>query len=174
MTAKLKLKEENIVQQIFFIRGEKVILDFDLALLYQVETRALKQSVKRNLDHFPIDFMFQLTKKEWHELITNCDNLGSFRYSPATPYAFTEQGVSMLSGILKSKRAIEVNIAIMRTFVRMRKMLETHQELATQLKKLEGCLDKHDKAINTIFETIRQLMQPTNPPRKKIGLKIGK
>lgn len=174
MPANLFLKEENIAQQIFFIRGEKVMLDFDLAALYQVETRALKQAVKRNLDHFPSDFMFRLSKKEWSEVITNCDNLGSHKFSPATPFAFTEQGVSMLSGVLKSKRATEVNIAIMRTFVRMRKVFEAHKELAAQLKKLEGRLNKHDEAIQTILETIHQLMQPPNPPRKRIGFKIGK
>lgn len=107
------LKEGDLASFIFLIRGEKVMLDFHLAILYNVETRALKQQVNRNIDRFPEDFMFHLSKLEWNELITNCDILGNFKYSPASPYAFTEQGIAMLSGILKSKQAVEVNIAIM-------------------------------------------------------------
>ncbi len=103
----LILKEENIAKYIYFIRGEKVMLDFDLAILYGVETRVLKQQVRRNIDRFPDDFMFQLTKIEWDELITNCDKLiGKYKYSPSLPYAFTEQGVAMLSSILRSKREL--------------------------------------------------------------------
>jgi hypothetical protein len=106
------------------VRGEKVMLDFDLAKLYDVETRVLKQSVRRNSFRFPEDFLFQLTKKEWLEVITNCDNLPeNLKYSPQPPYAFTEQGVAMLSSVLKSEKAVLVNIAIMRTFVEIRKML---------------------------------------------------
>ncbi|MEO8147889.1 MAG: ORF6N domain-containing protein [Bacteroidia bacterium] len=172
MTASLILKEENIVQQIHFIRGEKVMLDFDLAQLYQVETRALKQAVKRNLESFPPDFMFVLTIKEISFLVSQNVIPSKSKFGGALPYVFTEQGVAMLSGILKSKRARQVHIAIMRAFVSMRKFLETHKELATELKKLETRLDKNDDAINAIFEAIRQLMQPPNPPRKKIGFKI--
>jgi hypothetical protein len=173
MTSELILKEENIAQQIFLIRGEKVMLDFDLAQMYQVETKALKQAVKRNLESFPSDFMFELTVAEFKilrsQIVTS--SWGGSRY---LPMAFTEQGVSMLSGVLKSKRARQVNIAIMRAFVKMRKFFETHRDLETQLKKLESRMDKHDEAIKTIFEAIRLLMQPPNSPRKKIGFKIGK
>jgi len=106
---------EKIQTKIYEIRGQKVMLDFDLAEMYEVENRVLKQSVKRNPDRFPDDFMFQLTKHEWQEVITNCDNLPEgVKFSPATPFGFTEQGVSMLSSVLKSKKALQVNIAIMR------------------------------------------------------------
>lgn len=175
MARRIVLREENIARQIYFIRGEKVMLDVDLAQLYQVETRVLKQAVRRNIESFPDDFMFSLSKKEWKLLTSQFVILekgrGRGRYAKYLPFAFTEQGVAMLSGVLKSQRARDVNITIMRTFVRMRKLMETHSKLAGQLKKLESRLDKHDKAIFAIFEAIRQLMQPQNPPRRKIGFK---
>jgi hypothetical protein len=122
------------------------------------------------MDIFPGDFMFELNQGEWDNLRSQfgTSRWGGIRYAPM---AFTEQGVAMLSGVLKSKRAREVNISIMRTFVRIRKLIDKHKELAAQLKKLESRLDKNDEAIETIFEAIRQLMQPPNPPRKKIGYK---
>ncbi len=168
MSKRKFLKEENIAQQIYFIRGEKVILDFNLAQLYNVETKHFKEAVRRNIVNFPDDFMFVLTVVEFENLRSQfaTSSWGGTRYAPM---AFTEQGVAMLSGILKSKQAREVNIAIMRAFVQMRKYLETNKELAIQLKKLESRLDKNDEAINRIFEAIRQLMLPPNPPRKKIG-----
>ncbi len=168
MSKRKFLKEENIAQQIYFIRGEKVILDFNLAQLYNVETKHFKEAVRRNIVNFPDDFMFVLTVVEFENLRSQfaTSRWGGTRYAPM---AFTEQGVAMLSGILKSKQAREVNIAIMRAFVQMRKYLETNKELAIQLKKLESRLDKNDEAINRIFEAIRQLMLPPNPPRKKIG-----
>jgi hypothetical protein len=98
------INTKDIISQIYYIRGVKVMLDFHLAVLYEVETRVLKQQVKRNINRFPEDFMFQLTEIEWKELVTNCDNLGSIKFSPATPFAFSEQGVAMLSGILRSKK----------------------------------------------------------------------
>jgi phage regulator Rha-like protein len=152
------------------------MFDFDLAQLYHVETRALKQAVRRNMESFPDDFMFRLTKKEWKILTSQIVMFkkGQGKHPKYLPYAFTEQGVAMLSSVLKSKRARLVNIAIMRAFVQMRKLLETHKELAAQLKKLESRLDQHDHAIQNIFEAIRQLMEQPNPPRKKIGFKIGK
>lgn len=114
---------KTIQSRIYEIRGQKVMLDFDLAELYQVETRVLKQAVKRNLDQFPDDFMFTLTKAEWKEVITICDNLPSgMKFSPVTPFAFTEQGVAMLSGVLKSKAAKLMNISIMRAFVILRQL----------------------------------------------------
>src|SRR6185312_17318349 len=119
-----------IQNKIYDIRRHKVMLDFDLAELYEVENRALKQAVKRNIQRFPGDFFFQLTKAEWKEVITNCDNLPkNLQYSPATPFAFTEQGVAMLSGVLKSKKAIQVNIAIMRAFVFIRNYALSHKDL---------------------------------------------
>ena len=105
---------QKIETKIYEVRGQKVMLDFDLSDLYEVENRALKQAVKRNIERFPNDFMFQLTKNEWHEVITNCDNLREgAKFSPATPFAFTELGVSMLSSVLRSKKAIQVNISIL-------------------------------------------------------------
>ncbi len=167
----LILKEKNIVNHIYFIRYEKVIIDVDLASLYGVETRVLKQAVRRNIKRFPSDFMFELTKNEWNELITNCDNLiGKYKYSPSLPYAFTEQGIAMLSGILNSDRAIQVNIAIMRTFVQIRKLMQSHKDLANKIEKLE---QKYDEQFELIFNAIKQLIQKKAEPRKQIGFKIS-
>jgi hypothetical protein len=163
------IKKENIVQIIYLIRGEKVILDFDLALLYGVENRVLKQAVRRNLKRFPADFHFQLTKSEWKELITNCDNLKKYKFSPATPYAFTEQGVAMLSGVLRSSKAIKVNIEIMRAFVSLRRLIDTNKDLALKLKELEQKISEHDEQIASVFQAIRELMNPPEPVRKRIG-----
>ena len=128
---------ENITNKILFLRNEKVLLDRDLATLYGVSTKALNQAVKRNARRFPADFMFRLTKKEKTELVTNCDRFKTLKHSSVSPRAFTEQGVAMLSSVLKSHRAIEVNIAIMRAFVHLRKMIASHKELAKKLKELE-------------------------------------
>ena len=162
---------KEIISQIFYIRGFKVILDFHLATLYQVETRVLKQQIKRNLDRFPEDFMFQLNETEWKELITNCDNLGSMKFSPVTPFAFTEQGVAMLSGILHSDKAVKVNIAIMRAFVRMRELIDENKDMKKKLDKLES---KYDKQFQIVFEAIRKLIETKNEPRKSIGYKTAK
>lgn len=156
----------RIVQRIFFIRMHKVIFDFDLAEMYGVETRVLKQAVRRNIDRFPKDFMFQLTKKEFSEVITNCDNLIQLKYAPALPMVFTEQGVSMLSSVLKSKQAIKVNIAIMRAFVQMRQLLEGNKDLAKKIIELEK---KYDGQFKTIFAAIRSLLHNKQRPRERIG-----
>ncbi|MCX6150453.1 MAG: ORF6N domain-containing protein [Ignavibacteriales bacterium] len=163
------LKQENIVQIIYLIRAEKVILDFDLALLYGVENRVLKQSVRRNLSRFPSDFLFQLNKIEWNELITNCDNLKKYKFSPATPFAFTEQGVAMLSSILRSSKAIKVNIEIMRAFISLRRLIDTNKEFASKLKEIEHRIFKHDEQIATVFEILKELMTPPEPERNRIG-----
>lgn len=161
---------ERITQSILMLRGNKVLLDADLAAMYGVETGALIQAVKRNLDRFPEDFMLQLTAEEWAALrsqsvISNVGR-GGRRYAP---YAFTEQGVAMLSTVLNSKRAIAVNIEIMRAFVRMRELLTSNKELAQQLKKLERKVSTHDEAIVGILKTIRQLMKPPEPSKRAIG-----
>jgi hypothetical protein len=161
-----------IQKKIYEIRGQKVMLDFDLATLYEVENRALKQAVKRNMDRFPDDFMFQLTKNEWQEVITKCDNLPErIKFSPATPYAFTEQGVAMLSGILKSKKALQVNISIMRAFVLVRQYALTHKELTIRLQEIENRYNKQFKdvydAINFLLQKDKQAMAQNQ--RKKIG-----
>ncbi|HFA50759.1 MAG TPA: ORF6N domain-containing protein [Bacteroidetes bacterium] len=164
------IKAENIITFIFWVRGEKVMLDFHLAELYGVETRALKQAVRRNIKRFPEDFMFQLSKPEWNKLITNCDNLPpNAKFSPATPFAFTEQGVAMLSSVLRSDRAIEVNIAIMRTFVQLRKLLDENKALQSKIEELES---KYDEQFREVFEAIRHLIQRENEPRKTIGFKL--
>lgn len=168
--------ELQLIQtKIYEIRNQKVMLDFDLAEMYETENRALKQAVKRNINRFPNDFMFQLTKKEWKELITNCDNLPeTVKYSPATPFAFTEQGVAMLSSVLKSKKAIDVNIAIMRAFVFIRQYALTHKDLTDKLKKLET---KYNKQFKDVYEAINYLLQKDKQEteqkeRKQIGYKI--
>ena len=162
----------RIQKSIFLFRGQKVLLDMDLAEFYGVETRSLIQAVKRNIERFPSDFVFQLDWDEFDSLrsqIVISKGKGGRRY---LPYAFTEQGVAMLSSVLRSKRAIQVNVAIMRTFVKLREILLTHKELAHQLVDLERRLEDHDEQIQTIFEAIRQLMTPPAKPHKKIGFEV--
>lgn len=169
MTKSLLPYTINLAERIFFIRGQKVLFDFDLALLYGVETRTLKQSVRRNKDRFPEDFMFILNKTEWKEVITICDNLSlPQKYSPSLPMAFTEQGVAMLSSILKSKRALKINIAIMRAFVQMRQLLEDNKALAKKIQSLER---KYDKQFKEVFQAVKALLQESRPARQRIGFK---
>lgn len=156
---------KHIERAILLIRGQKVMLDADLAELYGVEPRVLIQAVKRNLDRFPEDFMFQLTKAEFGDLRSQIviSSWGGRRYPP---YAFTEQGVAMLSSVLRSKRAVRVNIEIMRAFVRLRRMLASHKELAMKLEELEK---KYDTQFKVVFDAIRELMAPPEPQRRRIG-----
>jgi hypothetical protein len=163
------LNLESIEQKIYLIRGQKVILSSDLAVLYNVETRTLVQAIKRNIRRFPSDFMFQLSDKEFKILKSQIviSSWGGLRR--AYPYAFTEQGVAMLSSILNSQRAIKVNIGIIRAFVKLRSILEQHKELSQKLKILES---KYDKQFRIVFDAIRELMTP--PPkeaRREIGFK---
>jgi hypothetical protein len=169
----LPISVERIEKAILLVRGQKVILDKDLAVLYGVETRVLKQAVRRNRNRFPSDFMFELTKEENRSLRSQNVILEPGRYSKYLPFAFTEQGVAMLSSILNSERAIEVNIAIMRVFVRLREMMATHKELAFKLVELEERLEGHDEQIQNIFEAIRQLMTPPARETKKIGFGVN-
>lgn len=170
----LTLSTLDLAKRIFFIRGHKVMLDFDLAALYGVETKMLKRAVRRNIMRFPMDFMFELTKDEFENLRcqfgTSSEEAGSAigyggrRY---LPFAFTEQGVAMLSGILNSDRAIQVNIAIMRTFVQIRQLIDTNKELADKLSKLE---DKYDRQFKVVFDALKLLLDPLKKPEtKKIG-----
>lgn len=159
--------QEIIESKIYLLRGRKVMLDRDLAALYSVETRTLNQAVRRNIKRFPDDFMFQLTKEEmenWKSqiVISNKDKMGLRK----RPYAFTENGVAMLSSVLNSERAIEVNIQIMRTFTKIREMLATHKELRQKIEEMEK---KYDYQFKVVFDTIKQLLEPLNKPRKKIG-----
>jgi hypothetical protein len=162
---------EELAQQIFFLRGKKVMFDFDLARLYEIETRVLKQQVRRNPDRFPDAFMFELTREEWEEVITICDNLSiNSRFKPFPPFVFTEQGVAMLSSILRSKRAIMVNIAIMRTFVHLRQLIDANKDMIRRIDALE---EKYDKNFALVFEAIKELIREENKPRQKIGYLIG-
>lgn len=159
---------EVIERKILLIRGHKVMLDSDLAMLYEVETFNLNKAVKRNIDRFPDDFMFQLTKEEAGSLrfqigISKTEGRGGRRY---LPYVFTEQGVAMLSTVLNSERAVKVNIEIMRTFVKLRQMLASNAELARKLEVLEK---KYDAQFKVVFDAIRQLMSPAVPKKGKIG-----
>ena len=159
---------EAIEQKIMFIRGKKVMLDRDLAVLYAVETFNLNKAVKRNIDRFPSDFMFQITKDEVECLIfqfgiSKTSGRGGRRY---LPYAFTEQGIAMLSTVLKSKRAVQVNIAIMRAVVKLREMIASHKDLAKKLEELEK---KYDAQFRVVFDAIRELMIPPEEDKRKIG-----
>jgi uncharacterized membrane-anchored protein YjiN (DUF445 family) len=164
------IPQEIIEQKIYLIRGHKVMLSNHLAGLYQVEAKRLIQAVKRNIGRFPEDFMFQLTNDELQNLKSQIVTSSWGGLRRGTPYAFTEQGVAMLSSVLRSKRAIQVNIAIMRAFVKLREILSSHKELAQKLDELEQKIERHDEAITAIFDAIRQLMAPPAPqPRRKIG-----
>ncbi|MFA5145960.1 MAG: ORF6N domain-containing protein [Candidatus Omnitrophota bacterium] len=166
------LAQEVIENRIFVIRGLKVMLSMHLAELYGVEAKVLTQAVKRNLKRFPEDFMFQLTWDEVDILRSQIVTLRGVhgKHIKYLPYAFTEQGVAMLSSVLNSERAVQVNIVIMRAFVKLREILATHKELAAKLRELEHKVSKHDTDILTIFEAIRQLMTPTpEPPKRRIG-----
>jgi hypothetical protein len=169
MTAKtISISVERIEKAILLIRGEKVLLDKDLALLYGVSTSVLNKAVTRNIDRFPSDFMFQLTRQEFSELMFHFGT-SSWGGTRKLPRAFTEQGVAMLSSVLKSKRAVRVNIEIMRAFAKLRRMLASNDELA---RKLDGLERKYDEQFRVVFEAIRQLMTPQDRPRKKIGFEV--
>jgi hypothetical protein len=164
------LKPENVAQLIFFVRGEKVMLDADLAKLYGVTTKRLNEQLRRNRNRFPEDFAFQLTDDEVDALrsqIATSSSHGGRRY---LPYAFTEQGVAMLSSVLRSARAVEVNIAIMRTFVQLRRLMDTNRDLARKIGALEK---KYDEQFAAVFEAIKELIAPSSPPKKQIGFHPG-
>jgi len=153
----------QLERYILLIRGEKAMLDADLAILYEVETRVLTQAFKRNIDRFPADFMFQLSKEEFEDLRSQAvtSNWGGRRY---LPYAFTEQGVAMLSSVLRSERAVQVNVEIMRAFGRLRQMLSSNSKLAQQLNDLE---QKYDEQFRIVFDAIRKLMTPSDLKQKR-------
>lgn len=164
--------QQIIESKIFIIRGRKVMLDKDLAMLYCVETRTLNQAVRRNINRFPEDFMLQLTKEEMDNwisqiVISNKEKMGLRK----RPYAFTENGVAMLSSVLKSERAITVNIQIMRTFTKIREMLATHKELRQKIEEME---QKYDYQFKIVFDAIKQLIEPSLKPKTRIGFLHGK
>jgi hypothetical protein len=163
---------ERIERAILFIRGEKVLLDSDLARLYEVETRVLNQAVKRNADRFPSDFMFQLTQEEAAVVLNSRSQFVILKRGENIkylPYVFTEQGVAMLSSVLHSERAVAVNIGIMRAFVKLRQMLSSHADLA---RKLESMEKKYDSQFKVVFDAIRQLMSPPVKPKREIGFHV--
>jgi hypothetical protein len=168
---------DRIEQSVYLVRGQRIMLDSDLAVLYGVTTGNLNKAVQRNLDRFPSDFMFQLTDQEARNLIFQIGR-SSFGYGGRRhrPYAFTEQGVAMLSSVLRSKEAIQVNVAIVRVFVRLRETLALHKDLARKLGELERRIEGHDGAIRSLFDAIRQLMAPPasgpKPPTPEIGFHV--
>ncbi len=167
----LRVPVELIERRIYLIRGQKVMLDDDLAELYQVKTGNLNLTVRRNRDRFPEDFMFQLTKEEFGNLRLQIaiSRWGGRRYPP---YAFTEHGVAMLSSVLNSKRAVQMNILIIRAFVKLRELLATHKDLATRMEKLEATQKQHTSVITVVVEEIKKLNQsPPPPPERSIGFR---
>ena len=160
---------ERVQQAILFIRGEKVILDADLALIYGVSTKRLNEQVKRNGSRFPDDFMFQLTSEEKAEVVANCDHLSRLKFSPNLPHAFTEHGTIMAANVLNSERAVQASVEIVRAFVRLRLVLASNSELSRRLDELES---KYDRQFKTVFDAIRQLMSPPPSGRKQIGFHL--
>lgn len=166
----MEISQEVITSKIYLIREKKVMLDRDLAALYQVETKVLKQQVRRNLDRFPEDFMFELTKDEFDNLRSHfvTSSWGGQRY---LPFAFTEQGVAMLSSVLNSDIAIKVNIQIIRTFTKIRETLSTHKDILLKLEKIERRVDNHDENISALFSYLKALIKENDTPRRLIGFK---
>ncbi len=161
---------EQIEPRILLIRGHKVILDTDLAMPYGTTTKRLNQAVKRNAHRFPDDFAFPLTSAEKQEVVTNCDHLNKLKFSPALPWAFTEHGAIMAANVLNSKRAIEVSVVVVRTFVKLRAIMATHKDLAHKLAELERKVAGHDETIRSLVVAIRQLLAPPPEPRRgRIG-----
>jgi hypothetical protein len=169
---RLVIAEEAIMNKIYVVRGQKVMIDRDLAILYEVETKRLKEAVRRNKSRFPKDFMFEMNRKElekWRtQFASSKEDTQGLRYAP---FCFTEQGVTMLSCILNSERAIFVNIRIIRIFTKMKEMLLTHKDILLQLQKIESKLTAHDGDIQLIFKYLKKLVNPPQEPRQRIGFK---
>ncbi|MEO6228816.1 MAG: ORF6N domain-containing protein [Ferruginibacter sp.] len=168
---RMVIPDETIINKILLIRDKKVMIDKDIASLYGVPTKRLNEQVKRNLKRFPDDFMFQITQEEKDEVVANCDHLKNIKYSPNLPYVFTEHGAVMLASVLNSDRAIEVNIQIVRIFTKMKEMLLTQKDILLKLEQLENKVSSHDENIQLIFEALKQLLNPPQEPRKRIGFK---
>jgi hypothetical protein len=166
----------QIEQRILLIRGQRVMLDADLAMLYGVPTRVLNQAVRRNLKRFPQDFMFKLTQPEKNQVITICDPLKNLKYAKALPNEFTEHGAIMAASVLNTQRAVQISVFVVRAFVKLREMLSTHGELAHKLAVLERKLQNHEESIRSLVVAIRQLMTPPEPepepPKKRIGFLV--
>jgi len=160
---------ERIEKRILLLRGQKIMIDADLAILFGVSTKRLKEQVRRNIERFPSDFLFELTVEEKAVVVANCDHLKKLKFSPYLPYAFTEHGVLMLANVLNSQRAIKVSLQIVRTFVRLRQLLSSNIELARKLETLEK---KYDEQFRVVFEAIRQLLIPPEKPKRPIGFQV--
>ena len=183
MNNPITITDDKVINKIYLVRGKRIMLDSDLAELYGVETRILNQAVKRNIDRFPEDFMFQMTRNEYENLmsqivISSLDGKADWGGRRKLPLAFTEQGVAMLSSVLKSQTAVHVNIQIVRVFTRMREMLLSNKDILLKLEKIEKKLlkqdaahQKHEEEIQSVFEVLKELIKPPQEPRKKIGFK---
>ena len=163
---------ETIAQSILVIRGQKVILDTDLARLYGVTTKRLNEQVRRNSGRFPMDFMFQLTQDEKEELVANCDRFNRLKHSTTCPYAFTEHGALMAATVLNTPRAVQVSVFVVRAFIQLREVLSAHVELSYKLDELETRVDNHDEQIADLIEAIRQLLAPPETPERRIGFRL--
>lgn len=178
-TTPAALPIERIAQSILVIRGQKVMIDADLAELYGVATKRLNEQVKRNLDRFPEDFMFQLSQPEKDEVVANCDHLVKLKYSKSLPFAFTEHGALMAASVLNTPRAVEVSVYVVRAFVALRELLAGNKELAAKLAELEGRIERkletHDQAIAGLIDAIRELMRTPEPKKNQpIGFVTNK
>ncbi|KPK36492.1 MAG: DNA-binding protein [Nitrospira bacterium SG8_35_1] len=174
MSSQVSIPDEVLISKIYLVRGVKIMLDSELAELYQVETKRLNEQVRRNIDRFPEDFMFQMTKEEWEDLKSQNATSRSWGGRRTPPLVFTEHGVLMLSSVLNSERAIAVNIRIMRIFTRMKKMLMTNQEILLKVEQMERRVAGQDEIIQHIFEYLKQLIKEQDTPRKQIGFKTKK
>tara|TARA_B100000315_G_scaffold143133_1_gene132109 strand:- start:219 stop:749 length:531 start_codon:yes stop_codon:yes gene_type:complete len=165
----------KIQNRILLIRGEKVIIDADLAEFYGVPTKRLNEQVKRNKDRFPEDFLFQLSVKEKAEVVANCDHLSKLKYSKTLPFAFTEHGAIMAASVLNSKRAVEVSVFIVRAFIKLRRMISGHKELARKISQMETRLADHDEQLLSLVKAIKHILNPVQPiNRQQIGFKPKK
>jgi len=165
---------DAIEPRILMIRGQRVMIDADLAELYGVTTKALNQATKRNSARFPVDFVFQLSDSEKQEVVTNCDHLERIKFSRTLPYAFTEHGAIMAASVLNSPRAVEVSVFVVRAFIKLREFIASNKELAQQLQALERKVGSQDEAIRALVKAINQLMVPPAEPKKKgrIGFRM--
>jgi len=170
MKPKSIIQPARIEKSILLIRGEKVIIDADLASFYGVSTKRLNEQVKRNRNRFPADFIFQLNQEEKNEVVANCDHLKNLKYSKSLPYVFTEHGALMAASVLNSTRAVEVSVFIIRVFVKLRKLISEHKEFARKISQLEQRLTEHDDQLMQIVQALKQLLKPDLPPKKyRIG-----
>lgn len=163
-----RLADDVIINKIFLVRGQKIMLDEDLASLYHVETKRLNEQVKRNIDRFPKDFMFQLTREEFSNLKSQIAT-SSWGGKRKLPYAFTEHGILMLSGVLSSRIAVQTNLQIIRIFIKMREMILSHKDILLKLEQLEKTVTNNTEDIQLIFQYVKQLLNPPSPPRRRIG-----